>query len=616
MSEQHHGDEAASEGELFRLLVENVRDYAIFVIDPEGRVRSWSHGAERLLGYREGEILGRPADLFFTPEDNRTDAPRKEMRQALRTGRGEDDRWHVRKDGTRFWAGGVLTPLWDEGRTLRGFAKIMRDRTEWMRAEEDRRAGEERFRSTFAHASVGMAVTDAEGRFLDANPAYCEITGYALEELLPKDIASLTHPEDRSENLKLLGRMLGGDDPGFVIEKRYLRKDGGVVWVKNSVSLVRDAGGRPLRMIALIEDISQRKGAEAAVAEQVRLAEYGRDVGLALARNASLPEMLARCAEACVRHLDGAFARIWTADEGGDVLELRASAGMYTHTDGPHARIPVGQFKIGLIAQERRPHLTNAVVGDPRVPAQEWAEREGMVAFAGYPLVVEDRLVGVMAMFARHPLSDATLRAMASVADGIAVGIERKRAEERLHREREWLRVTLASIGDAVIATDLDGRVTFLNGVAEALTGWTRHDAEGRPLAEVFRIVNERTRREVESPALRALREGAVVGLANHTVLIARDGTERAIDDSAAPIRDEAGAVMGAVLIFRDVDERRQAERALEASEARKAAILRTALDAIVTIDHEGTVVEWNPAAEPIFGHARARGAGPGDVPG
>ena len=137
-----------------------------------------------------------------------------------------------------------------------------------------------------------------------------------------------------------------------------------------------------------------------------------------------------------------------------DVLELRASAGLYTHLDGPHSRVPVGKYKIGLIAQERKPHLTNAVVGDPRVSDQEWAKREGMVAFAGYPLVVDDRLVGVMAMFARHPLSEATLEAMASVADEIAVGIERKFAQERLHEQREWLRVTLASIGDAVIATD------------------------------------------------------------------------------------------------------------------------------------------------------------------
>ena len=258
-----------------------------------------------------------------------------------------------------------------------------------------------------------------------------------------------------------------------------------------------------------------------------------------------------------VEHLDAAFARIWTLNDRDNVLELRASAGLYTHLDGPHSRVPVGMFKIGLIAQERKPHLTNEVVGDPRVGDQGWAQREGMVAFAGYPLVVDDRLVGVMAMFARRPLSEATLAAMASVADEIAVGVERKTAQDRLYEQREWLAVTLASIGDAVITTDAQGRVTFLNGVAQGMTGWALADAEGQPLGAVFPIVNEDTRQPVENPVEKVLREGVIVGLANHTVLVGRDGTERPIDDSAAPIRDATGKTLGAVLIFRDVTEQR-----------------------------------------------------------
>ena len=137
-------------------------------------------------------------------------------------------------------------------------------------------------------------------------------------------------------------------------------------------------------------------------------------------------------------HLDVAFARIWTLNESQDMLELQASAGMYTHINGGHARVPVGQFKIGLIAQERKPHLTNAVIGDPRVSDQEWARREGMVAFAGYPLLVDGRLMGVIGMFARRPLSEAVTRALATVADILAVRIQRKEAEEALRaRDRQ-----------------------------------------------------------------------------------------------------------------------------------------------------------------------------------
>jgi len=555
MAEQGREDRSSTEGELFRLLVENVVDYAIFVVDPEGLVRTWSHGAERLLGYTEEDILGRTADVFFTPEDVRDDIPRTERREALDTGRGDDDRWHVRKDGTRFWVSGVTTPLRDESGRLRGFAKIMRDRTEWWHAEQARLEGEGRFRTAFAHASVGMAVTDAEGRFLDANRAYCEITGYSLEELLPKDLASVTHPDDLPKNLGLIRRMLDGGDPGFVIEKRYVRKDGGIVWVKNSVSLVRDAGGRPLRIVALVEDITQRKGAEAAVAEQVRLAEFGRDLSLALAEGTTLPEMLARCAEACVRHLDGAFARIWTADQAGDVLELRASAGMYTHTDGPHARIPVGKFKIGLIAQERRPHLTNAVIGDPRVPSQDWAVREGMIGFAGYPLVVEDRLVGVLAMFARHSLSDATLRAMASVADGIAVGIVRKRAEERLQQSERELADFFENAMVGLHWVGPDGTILRATRAELDLLGYAEEEYVGRHIAEFH------ADEEVICDILRRLQAGET--LSHRPARLRRkDGTIRdvLIDSS---VRWEGGGFAHTRCFTRDVTEHRRAEEGL-----------------------------------------------------
>ena len=190
-------------------------------------------------------------------------------------------------------------------------------------------------------------------------------------------------------------------------------------------------------------------------------------------------------------------------------------------------------------------------------------------------------------------------------ANQTAIVLQRRRVEAQVHEQREWLRVTLASIGDAVIATDTEGRVTFLNSVAQELTGWASEDAEGQGLETVFTILNEQTRRPVENPVDRVLREGVVVGLGNHTILVARDGVERPIDDSAAPIRNAAGKMIGVVMIFRDVTDQRRAERELQESEVRKSAILETALDCIITMDHEGKVVEFNPSAERTFGYSR-----------
>jgi GAF domain-containing protein/DNA-binding response OmpR family regulator len=190
----------------------------------------------------------------------------------------------------------------------------------------------------------------------------------------------------------------------------------------------------------LTQALLERQRVQEALQEHMRLALFSADVGTALTHSSALAEILQRCAEVFVHHLDVAFARIWTLNPRQDMLELRASAGMYTHLDGPHGRVPVGQFKINLIAQERQPHLTNAVIGDPRVSDQQWAKREGMVAFAAYPLLIEDRLVGVIAMFARHPLTEATLEAIAAVANSIALSVERLQAREKLQESEQRFR--------------------------------------------------------------------------------------------------------------------------------------------------------------------------------
>ncbi len=146
-------------------------------------------------------------------------------------------------------------------------------------------------------------------------------------------------------------------------------------------------------------------------------------------------------------------------------------------------------------------------------------------------------------------------------ANQTAIVVQRQQAEDQAHQQREWLRTTLSSIGDAVIATDVQGRVTFLNGVAERLTGWTAEEAQGEPLSSVFTVVDAASRQSVESPVEKVLREGGVVSVAARAVLLSKDGTEWPIDDSAAPIRNSAGEMIGIVLVFRGVTEQRRTEQ-------------------------------------------------------
>lgn len=249
------------------------------------------------------------------------------------------------------------------------------------------------------------------------------------------------HPADRQsvrETIDSAARKA----KGFDFEHRLLMPDGSVKYLR-VVGRPTDSHAGDLEFVGAVTDNTQRMRTEqdlhVAMAERARLDRVRAEVGMALAQKGGLKEILHSCAEAMVHHLDAAFARIWTLSSDGRQLELQASAGVYTRLDGRYSRIPFGQFKIGRIAHERKPHLTNDVQNDPWIDSKDWARKEGMISFAGYPLVIEDRTVGVIGMFARKALAHSTLDALSFIADGIAQGIERKKAEEMLGQSEAFL---------------------------------------------------------------------------------------------------------------------------------------------------------------------------------
>jgi PAS domain S-box-containing protein len=239
--------------------------------------------------------------------------------------------------------------------------------------------------------------------------------------------------------------------------------------------------------------------------------------------------------------INPAAARL-TGWEPDDLIGRNAHAAFH-HTRPTGRPYPAVECPIhAAIGKENRTYITS----------EQFVRKDGTlfpVEFMTTSILEADQAVGAVLVF-----RDIT---------------ERKQAEEALRASEQRWAITLASIGDAVIATDTDGRVTFLNEVAEALTGWRMADAAGKPVQEVFHITNEHTRATVENPVRKVLQSGMIAGLANHTVLLRKGGGEVPIDDSGAPIRDETGRIVGVVLVFRDIRERRQAEQRLRESEQR-----------------------------------------------
>jgi PAS domain S-box-containing protein len=333
-------------------------------------------------------------------------------------------------------------------------AAISLENTRLYRDLEDREA---KIRRLVDANILGIATWNVEGAVLTSNEAFLRMVQYDHDDVAAGRVRwwDMT-PADRRERIeRALAEVIqtGTVQP---FESEFFRKDGCRVPVLVGATLFREGANDG---VAFILDLSEQKSAEdqlrAVMSERARLSAFRAEIAMALASKDNLRGILHRCAETMVRHFDAAFVRIWTLKGGSEELELEASAGLYTRLDGRFSRIPVGQLKIGLIAQERKAQLTNDVQNDPRISQHNWARAEEIQSFVGYPLVVEDRVVGVMGMFSRHALSENTLENLAFIADGIAQGIDRKRAEDALKLLKDQLYKENLALRDEVERTSM-----------------------------------------------------------------------------------------------------------------------------------------------------------------
>jgi PAS domain S-box-containing protein len=274
-----HSNKAARDlpwsDEPFRRLVETVTDYAIFLLDAEGRIQSWNRGAQRLKGYAAAEVLGKHFSIFYPQEAIERGWPQYELDTARRVGRFEDEGWRLRKDGTRFWANVVITAMRDDNDNLLGFSKVTRDLTERRNTEERLRLSEERFRALIDGVQdYSIFMLDVEGRIVTWNGGAERITGYRAEEIVGKSFETFYLPEDvaagrPAAELRMATLNRRAEDHGWRV-----RKDGTRFWAEVVVTALNDSSGRLMGFAKVTRDLSDRKRMEELEQQGRHLTEF------------------------------------------------------------------------------------------------------------------------------------------------------------------------------------------------------------------------------------------------------------------------------------------------------------------------------------------------------
>jgi PAS domain S-box-containing protein len=447
---------------------------------------------------------------------------------------------------------------------------------------------ESRFNTLAETASDGIISIDDQSTIRYVNPAAGQMFGYEPAEMLDKNLTVLMPERFRQIHLTSFRRYLATGQKHIrwrAIELVGLHKSGREFPIE--ISFGEEVRNDKHFFTGIVRDVTDRT-----LHAEIHAAFSGLT-------ESALQPILQLSADSIVRHLEAAFARIWTISDQGDMLELQASAGQYTRLDGEHARVPVGQFKIGLIAQERKPHLTNDVQNDERISHPEWAKREGMVAFAGYPLVVDGRLVGVLAMFARKSLEPAVLQTFALVADTIAKGIERKWAEKKLRESERNLRLFMETIPQMLWSAAPDGAIDYYNQRVLDYTGLSMHELRG---AGWIKPIHPDERDAMTKVWMAAVAEGVPFKF-EFRGRRGADGMYRWCVSSALPLRDREGRILKWYGSIVDLHDWKQAQESLRSREAELAHITRIMTMGEITssIAHEinqplGAIVNYGNA--------------------
>ncbi len=551
ITERKQAEEVLHESqERFRLLLDGVKDYAIYMLDPEGNVISWNAGAARIKGYLQEEILGKHFSCFYTAEDRETGKPSRELQESLSKGRFEEQAWRVRKDGSAFWANVVITPMYDDGGTLRGFSKVARDITERRAAEEalqeslatSEAALKELADQNFAldqHAIV--AVTDVQGTITYVNEKFCTISQYSKDELIGQNHRILNsghHPKEFFRRIYITianGKVWHGE-----IKNRA--KDGSIYWVDTTIVPTLSPDGKPQQYVAIRADITERKRAEEALRESE---------------------------ERFQAMANGIQQLAWMAEADGHIFWYNARWYEYT----------------GTTFEQMQGWGWQSVQDADMLPKVLEGWKSSIAS--GEPFDMEFPLRGADGHFRMFltrvmPVRDSENRVVRWFGTNTEIS-ERKQTEERLAGQAEelsrqaeellrsqqaletqtlMLQSVLDSMQEGLVAADEQGKFIIWNPAATKILGLGATNLRSPDWTSHYGVYQEDMVTPFPADHLPLVR--AIRGEASSAQMFVRNpeldqGTW--IEASGGPLKDKNGAVRGGVVAFRDISQRRADER-------------------------------------------------------
>jgi PAS domain S-box-containing protein len=520
-----------------------------------GKIIDWNRGAERQYGYAAAEAIGNNShDLLKTKFGTSAEEVEADLRA---NGSWFGELKHTTKSGDVITVESRHQLIEVDGRVL--VLEANRDITERKRVSEELQRSEARLQAMFDSATVGIAVLDVDANFLQVNDAFCSITGYLRSELNTLDGFRIVYNEDLEAFTDGVVQLRSGEKHHFTIENRYVRKDGSIVWVQNSVSVTRDESGNPLHLIAISQDITAAKQAHIALQEsEQRFSRFMQQFpGLA-----------------------------WIKDVSGRYVYANESA----------------ERSFGVKRDDLYGKTDDEVF--PAEIAQSFKENDRLAVESGTGrqfLETMDEADGThYSIVSKFPISDS--RGQTALIGGMAIDVtEQKQAEGELKRQMEFDEAVMSSMAEGLFTIGLDGIVTSVNPAAENLLGWSSSELRGR---NIHHTVHYKRQDGSEYPfdectLINAVNAGNVL-INEEDVYVKKYGSTFDIIYSASPIRSE-GKITGGVVVFQDITERKTAEEQLE----RYRHLSEYASDIIWLLKDDGTILEVNQAAIDAYGFTR-----------